>query len=50
MGRRAVGVPRLERVEAIVDNPAIYQLAELIPEVDPTRVADVDASTPSTCG
>src|SRR5712692_6324072 len=34
MGRRSGGVPKLERVEAIVENPAIYQLAELIPTAD----------------
>ena len=37
MARSAVGVPKLERVEAIVDNPAIYRLAELIPSADPQR-------------
>jgi integrase len=34
MGRRSGGVPKLERVEAIVENPAIYQLAGLIPAAD----------------
>ena len=37
MGSRPGGVPKLERVEAIVENPAIYQLAELIPAADPGR-------------
>jgi hypothetical protein len=37
MGRRPCGVPKLERVEAIVENPAIYRLAELIPTADPGR-------------
>ena len=37
MGSRRSGVPKLERVEAIVENPAIYQLAELIPTADERR-------------
>jgi hypothetical protein len=37
MGRLGVGVAKLERLEAIIENPAIYQLAELIPPADPER-------------
>ena len=37
LSRSPVGVPKLERVEAIVNNPAIYELAELIPAADPLR-------------
>jgi hypothetical protein len=37
MDSRPRGVPKLERVEAIVGNPAIYQLAELIPTADALR-------------
>jgi hypothetical protein len=37
LSRSPVGVPKLERVEAIVNNPAIYELAELIPTADPLR-------------
>ena len=33
----SAGIPKLERVEAIAANPAIYQLAELIPAADPAR-------------
>jgi hypothetical protein len=31
------GVPDLERVEAIINNDAIYTLAEIIPDTDTTR-------------
>jgi hypothetical protein len=37
VSRSVVGVPKLERVEAVVTNPAIYELAELIPDADRTR-------------
>ena len=37
MGRRFRPVPALERVEAIVENRAIYELAALIPEADHTH-------------
>ncbi len=37
MGRHREGVSKLERVEAIVENPAIYRLAELIPMAAPGR-------------
>ena len=37
MRRPSVGVPKLERLEAIVENPAIYELAALIPTGDPIR-------------
>jgi hypothetical protein len=37
MARRPGGIPKLERVEAIVDNPAIYRLAELIPAANERR-------------
>lgn len=35
MGYRSRGVAKLERVEAILENPEIYRLAELIPHPDP---------------
>jgi len=35
MGHRSKGVAKLRRVEAILENPEIYQLAELIPHPDP---------------
>jgi hypothetical protein len=35
--RHTGGVSKLERLEAVVTNPAIYQLAELIPPADPER-------------
>src|SRR5438874_9903151 len=37
MDRRHTPVPALERVEAIVANPAIYELAALIPDADRTH-------------
>jgi hypothetical protein len=37
MSRSRLGVAKLERLESVIDNPAIYQLAELIPAVDPER-------------
>ena len=37
MSRRRGGVPDLERVEAIINNDAIYALAELVPDADVTR-------------
>jgi hypothetical protein len=37
VAERGAGVSKLERLEAIVTNPAIYRLAELIPRADPER-------------
>ena len=37
MARQASGIAKLERLEAIVTNPAIYRLAELIPLADLER-------------
>jgi hypothetical protein len=37
VSQSAIGVPKLERVEAVVTNPALYELAELIPDADHTR-------------
>ena len=34
---RASGVSALERVEAILGNPAVYELAALVPQPDRTR-------------
>jgi hypothetical protein len=34
LSRPPVGIPKLERVEAVVSNPAIYELADLIPDAD----------------
>jgi hypothetical protein len=34
VGRRSGGIPKLERVTAVLNNPAIYELAELIPRVE----------------
>ena len=35
MDQRSKGVAKLRRVEAILENPEIYRLAELIPHPDP---------------
>jgi len=36
-GRRPEGLSALEKIEALLANPAIYELADLIPTADPTR-------------
>ena len=35
--KREGGVPALERVEAILRNPAVYELGNIVPEVDQSR-------------
>src|SRR5918994_7074600 len=37
MASRGDGIPALERVEAILRNPALYRLAEAIPRHDPPQ-------------
>src|SRR5215204_2497379 len=37
MASRGSGIPALERVEAILGNPALYRLAEAIPRQDHPR-------------
>ena len=49
MRRRRGGVSALERIEALLANPALYELADLVPEPGRTRVV-VLATTRPTCG
>jgi hypothetical protein len=37
MARRSVGFSALERLEALVANDALFELAEIVPEPDPSR-------------